>query len=185
MYNGCREVDEHAQIQFVGRMDRRNHACGSGVSRRKTTQNNAKQQKKNRKCCIRLRRKSSARPAPSCRIGASITDWVKIFAVAARPVGLLTRSSEEIEFRRKDAIGQQLFDFVEESTMYFPPNAPEKLSGTYTGIFQQTTRKSLISCWFAFFCFFSRRKNCGKRFKKWLTNKNFPLKYSVKLNVNC
>lgn len=40
MYNGCREVDEHAQIQFVGRMDRRNHACGSGVSRRKTTQNN-------------------------------------------------------------------------------------------------------------------------------------------------
>lgn len=37
--------------------------------------------------------------------------------------------------------------------MYFPPNAPEKLSGTYTGIFQQTTRKSLISCWFAFFIF--------------------------------
>ncbi|NLI68679.1 MAG: hypothetical protein GX374_08540 [Bacilli bacterium] len=78
---------------------------------------------------------------------------MKIFAVAARPVGLLTRSSEEIEFRRKDAIGQQLFEFVEESTKYFPPNAPEKLSGTYTGIFQQTTRKSLISCWFAFFVF--------------------------------
>src|SRR5690606_34644017 len=82
MYNGCREVDEHAQIQFDGRLDGRNHACGSDVSRRKTTQNNAKQQKKNRKCCIRLRRKSSSRPAPSCRIGASITDWVKIFAVA-------------------------------------------------------------------------------------------------------
>lgn len=152
------------------------------AKRRKTTQNNKRRIENVAFDYVESLRRDLRH---SCRIGASITDWVKIFAVAARPVGLLTRSSEEIEFRRKDAIGQQLFDFVEESTMYFPPNAPEKLSGTYTGIFQQTTRKSLISCWFAFFCFFSRRKNCGKRFKKWLTNKNFPLKYSVKLNVKC
>ena len=62
---------------------------------------------------------------------------------------------------------------------------PRKIERNIYRHFPANHTKKLDFVLVCFFCFFSRRKNCGKRFKKWLTNKNFPLKYSVKLNVNC
>ncbi|MBX0315417.1 citryl-CoA lyase [Planococcus glaciei] len=57
-------------------------------------------------------------------IGAVLADMefdhrvMKSFAVAARAVGLVAHIVEEIELGRKESIGQQLFDYVEESTDY-------------------------------------------------------------------
>lgn len=60
-------------------------------------------------------------------IGAIMSDMdinyrlVKTFAVAARAVGLIAHIAEEIEYGRKDSIGQQLFDLVEDHTNYMAP----------------------------------------------------------------
>lgn len=57
-------------------------------------------------------------------IGAIMSDMdinhklVKSFAVASRAVGLIAHITEEIEFGRKDSMGQQLYDYVEENTNY-------------------------------------------------------------------
>lgn len=57
-------------------------------------------------------------------IGAIMADMeidyrvVKSFAVASRAVGLVAHIAEEIELGRKDSIGQQLFDYIEEYTDY-------------------------------------------------------------------
>lgn len=57
-------------------------------------------------------------------IGAILSDMgfdyriVKAFAVASRAVGLVAHIVEEIETGRKDSIGQKLFDYVEENTIY-------------------------------------------------------------------
>lgn len=57
-------------------------------------------------------------------IGAVLADMdfdhrvMKSFAVAARAVGLVAHIVEEIEAGRKESVGQQLFDFIEENTEY-------------------------------------------------------------------
>lgn len=57
-------------------------------------------------------------------IGAIMSDMdfdykvVKSFAVASRAVGLVGHIVEEIEFGRKDSVGQQIYDYVEENTLY-------------------------------------------------------------------
>ncbi|MBN8199886.1 citryl-CoA lyase [Bacillus sp. NTK034] len=57
-------------------------------------------------------------------IGAIMADMeidyrvVKSFAVASRAVGLVAHIVEEIELGRKESIGQQLFDYIEEHTDY-------------------------------------------------------------------
>ncbi|QRG70149.1 citryl-CoA lyase [Brevibacillus choshinensis] len=57
-------------------------------------------------------------------IGAVLSDMnmhhsvVKSFAVAARAVGLIGHIVEEIESGRADSMAQQLYDYVEESTVY-------------------------------------------------------------------
>lgn len=57
-------------------------------------------------------------------IGAIMADMdfdyrvVKSFAVASRAVGLVAHIVEEIEMGRKESVGQQLFDYVEEHTDY-------------------------------------------------------------------
>ncbi|WP_085993070.1 citryl-CoA lyase [Oceanobacillus senegalensis] len=57
-------------------------------------------------------------------IGAIMSDMdidfqlVKSFAVASRAVGLVAHIAEEIEYGRKDSIGQKLFDYIEENTDY-------------------------------------------------------------------
>lgn len=57
-------------------------------------------------------------------IGAILSDMgfdyriVKAFAVASRAVGLVAHIVEEIEYGRKESIGQKLFDYVEENTIY-------------------------------------------------------------------
>jgi citrate synthase len=57
-------------------------------------------------------------------IGAIMADMdidyriVKAFAVASRAVGLVAHLVEEMEAGRKNSVGQQLFDFVEEHTDY-------------------------------------------------------------------
>ncbi|WP_394139155.1 citryl-CoA lyase [Cytobacillus oceanisediminis] len=57
-------------------------------------------------------------------IGAIMADMeidyrvVKSFAVASRAVGLVAHIAEEIEHGRKDSIGQQLFNYIEEHTEY-------------------------------------------------------------------
>jgi citrate synthase len=57
-------------------------------------------------------------------IGAILADMefdhrvMRSFAVAARAVGLVAHIVEEIESGRKDSVGQQLFDFIEDNTKY-------------------------------------------------------------------
>lgn len=57
-------------------------------------------------------------------IGAIMADMdmdyriIKSFAVASRAVGLVAHVVEEIEAGRKESVGQQLFDYVEEHTDY-------------------------------------------------------------------
>jgi citrate synthase len=57
-------------------------------------------------------------------IGAIMADMemdyrvVKSFAVASRAVGLVAHVVEEIETGRKESVGQQLFDYIEEHTDY-------------------------------------------------------------------
>lgn len=57
-------------------------------------------------------------------IGAIMADMdmdyrvVKSFAVASRAVGLVAHVVEEIEVGRKESVGQQLFDYIEEHTDY-------------------------------------------------------------------
>ncbi|MEW9677836.1 citryl-CoA lyase [Lentibacillus sp. L22] len=57
-------------------------------------------------------------------IGAIMADMemdyrvVKSFAVASRAVGLVAHVVEEIEAGRKESVGQQLFDYIEEHTDY-------------------------------------------------------------------
>lgn len=57
-------------------------------------------------------------------IGAVLADMefdhrvMKSFAVASRAVGLVAHIVEEIESGRKESVGQQLFDYVEEHTDY-------------------------------------------------------------------
>lgn len=57
-------------------------------------------------------------------IGAIMSDMeidfriVKSFAVASRAVGLVAHIVEEIELGRKDSVGQQLFDYIEDNTDY-------------------------------------------------------------------
>lgn len=46
---------------------------------------------------------------------------VKTFGIGARAIGLIAHIAEEIEYGRKDSIGQQLFDFVEEHSNYVAP----------------------------------------------------------------
>lgn len=64
-------------------------------------------------------------------IGAIMSDMdfhykvVKTFGVGARAIGLIAHIVEEIEYGRKDSIGQQLFDFVEENTDYKSPQQEE------------------------------------------------------------
>ncbi|WP_085993065.1 citryl-CoA lyase [Oceanobacillus senegalensis] len=57
-------------------------------------------------------------------IGAILSDMdfdyrvVKSFGVASRAVGLVAHVVEEIELGRKDSVGQQLYDYIEENTDY-------------------------------------------------------------------
>lgn len=46
---------------------------------------------------------------------------VRAFSVAARAIGLIAHVREEIEAGRKDSVGQQLFDYIEENTEYMNP----------------------------------------------------------------
>ncbi|RNF38922.1 citryl-CoA lyase [Planococcus salinus] len=65
-------------------------------------------------------------------IGAVLADMdfdhrvMKSFAVASRAVGLVAHIVEEIESGRKESVGQQLFDYVEEHTDYTAKSAAAK-----------------------------------------------------------